>query len=184
MIVKRHEFSVDDYVEMIASGILDESDRVELIRGEIIEKMNIGIAHSSCVTRLVRMLYRCLSENEATILSQSPVRLPRSMPEPDVVLARPSADGYAKIEPTPAEILLLVEVADSSLDYDRTEKLPDYAESGIREYWIVNLPDRRLEIYAGPRPNGGYPPPRIVTAGNVSPAAFANVSLAVSEILL
>ena len=147
--------TVDEYEQMVESGILTENDRVELIRGEIVAKMPIGPRHAASVKRLIRLFPKRLGDN-AIVGSQDPVRLIDSEPEPDITLLRPRPDFYASGHPRPSDILLIIEVADSSLDDDRTIMLPLYAEAGIAEFWIVNIPEELLEVYRGPQPDGTY----------------------------
>src|SRR5205823_3647529 len=131
-------YSVGDYEEMIRVGVLTENDRVELIRGEIVPKMAIGPKHAICVKRFNRLLGQRVA-GRAIVGIQDPVRLPDSEPEPDVSLVRPPEERYLTGHPQPADVLLIIEVADSTLDDDRNVMLPLYAESGIQEFWIANL---------------------------------------------
>ena len=158
----QYRFSVNDYERMIRHGILTENSKVELIRGEIVAKMPIGDPHIACVNRLNRLLVRAVGD-DAIVSIQNPVRLPDSEPEPDVVLLVPRADDYANGKATTADVLLLIEVSDTSLAYDRGVKLPLYAEAGIAEYWIVNLSDRCLHRYRQPQLDGTYA--EVVTLG-------------------
>lgn len=178
-----HLFSVADYERMVETCILTENDRVELIRGEIIDKMTIGIEHSATTKRLNQLFSRLLADR-VTIGVQDPVELSDSMPEPDVSLLQPQADFYNKRNPEPKDILLLVEVSDASLDFDRNVKRPLYAENGIREYWIVNLIDRCLEVYRQPQPNGTYSEFQTLRdADSIEIAALPGITLAVSQLL-
>jgi Putative restriction endonuclease len=147
--------SVDEYEQMVDTGILTEYDRVELIRGEIVPKMPIGPKHAASVKRMVRLFSRRLGDT-AIVGSQDPIRLIDSEPEPDITLLRPRPDFYASGHPRPNDILLIIEVADSSLDDDRNIMRPIYAEAGIAEFWIVNIPEEVLEVYRGPQPDGTY----------------------------
>jgi Uma2 family endonuclease len=175
-------YSVDDYEEMIRLGALTENDRVELIRGEIVAKMPIGDRHLVTVNRLNRLYNRRLGD--LVIVSiQNPVRLDDSEPEPDVSLLRPREDEYASGKPRAADVLLLIEVSDSSLDYDRDVKKPLYAESGITEFWIVNLVDECLEVYRGPRPDGTYQEERVLRRGQSTDiVALPGLVVAVDEL--
>lgn len=150
-----HRFTVPEYDRMIDVGILKEDARVELIHGEIVAKMPIGDAHIATVNRLTKLLVRAAGD-AATVSIQNPVRLADSEPEPDAALLRPRDDDYASGKPGASDILLLIEVAESSLEDDRELKGPLYAENGIAEYWIVNLVDRCLEVHRKPQPNGTY----------------------------
>jgi Uma2 family endonuclease len=176
-------YSVDDYEEMIRLGALTENDRVQLIRGEIVPKMPIGPRHSSCVTGLLESLGG-RTAGRAILRVQDAIRLPDSEPEPDISLVRRRADRYASGHPQPVDVFLIVEVADSSLDDDRNIMLPLYAESGIQEYWIVNIPDECLEVYRGPRPDGTYQETRVLKRGESTDiAALPGVVVAVDEVL-
>ncbi|MFO0881688.1 MAG: Uma2 family endonuclease [Gemmataceae bacterium] len=151
-LVRTRRFSVAEYEQLGKLGILGEHERVELIRGEIVQKMTIGELHAATVKRINRLFHRLLGE-QVLVSVQDPVRLADSEPEPDVALLKPREDFYATGLPTGADVLLVVEVADSSLEYDRQEKGPLYAEAGIPEFWLVNLVEARLEVHR--RPQGG-----------------------------
>src|SRR5262249_49655775 len=142
----RYRFKVNEYEQMVEFGILNENHPVELIRGEIVDKMHIGSRHAACVARANKLL-GCSVRDQAIVWVQRPVRLADSEPEPDISLLRPRADFYAAPNPKPADVLLLIEVSDATLDFDRDVKGPLYAENGILEYWIVNLTDERLEVH-------------------------------------
>jgi Uma2 family endonuclease len=147
---QRHRLTVAEYYRMAEAGILGEDDRVELIEGEIIDMPPIGTDHTSVVKRLNSIFARNVGVR-AIVSVQDPIRLnPRSEPQPDIALLRYRADFYRHAHPGPEDVLLLVEVADSSLRYDREVKLPLYARHGIPEVWIVDLEHRRLEIYRRP----------------------------------
>jgi Uma2 family endonuclease len=179
----RHRFSVDDYEQMIDFGILSENDRVELIRGEILEKMSIGERHGASVNRLNRLFNRRAGDR-AIVSVQNPVRFPDSEPEPDVSLLEPRDDFYESAKPLPADVLLLVEVSDTTIDYDRDVKRPLYAEARIREYWIVNLNDDTLEVHRDSQPDGTYRDVQIVRRGQqIEVAALPGVILMLDEIL-
>jgi Uma2 family endonuclease len=175
--------SVADYERLVGAGILVAGDKVELIRGEIRAKMAIGVPHAACVKRLNRFLGD-LARGLAVVGVQDPIRLADSEPEPDIALLAFRADYYASGTPGPADVLLLIEVADSSLAIDRMEKGPLYAENGITEYWIANLNDRCLEVHRQPRPDGTYGDVRTLRPGDTTDvAALPGVSVAVADIL-
>ncbi|HEX3149204.1 MAG TPA: Uma2 family endonuclease [Gemmataceae bacterium] len=179
----RHCFTVPQYEKMIDNGILNENDRVELIRGEIVAKMAIGDAHLGCVNRMNRLLVRSVWDR-GVISVQNPVVLADSEPEPDIAVLVPRADDYASAKPRAADVLLLIEVADSSLDYDRQVKAPLYAENSITEYWIVNLEHKCLEVHRQPRPDGTYADVRTLRVGDTADiAALPGLSIGVAEIL-
>ncbi len=137
MAVTRHRFTVEQYHEMIEHGIFKEDEPIELIRGEVVRKLPIGNPHAAVVNRLNRLLSK-LIQDEAMISIQNPIWLADSEPEPDVAILIYREDLYASRRPGAADVLLLIEVADSSLAYDRDIKGSVYAEAGIGEYWIVN----------------------------------------------
>jgi len=146
----RHRLTVEAYYRMAEAGIFGEDDRVELIEGEIIDRPPLGTDHASVVKRLNAIFTRGAG-GRAIVSVQNPVRLsPRNEPQPDLALLRHRADYYRDAHPGPTDVLMLVEVADSSLRYDVDVKLPLYARHGIPELWIVDLEHRRLEIYRRP----------------------------------
>ena len=168
---------------MVQAGILGEDDRVELLEGEIVEMAPIGSGHAACVDRLTHLLVRQFAE-KAIIRVQNPVHLgERSEPQPDLALLRSRPDFYAKAHPGPEDILLLVEVAETSVELDRDVKLPLYARAGVPEVWLVDLPGERIEVYRKPTPQG-YQEVRQVRRGDrVAPQAFPDIGLVGEEIL-
>jgi len=178
----RRRFDVDEYHAMVRAGILMEGDRVELIDGEIVEMHSIGSRHLSCVMRLTRLLVTALVD-QADVSIQSSLRLDRySEPEPDVVVLRRRHDDYAQALPGPPDALLVIEVADSSLAYDRTVKLPLYARTGVPEVWIVDLDARAVEVHTRPSADG-YGQCQRVTSGKQSPSSFPHLPIEVGDIL-
>ncbi|MEG3905518.1 Uma2 family endonuclease [Microcoleus sp. B4-C5] len=154
--VKR--FSIAEYHRLGELGFFAPDDRVELIRGEIIIMAAKGTFHSVCNSLLLKKLYPLLEER-AIVRGQEPIILSAdSEPEPDVVIARNRSDNYLSSHPEPADILLVIEVSDSTLKYDRRTKLSLYAESGISDYWIFNLVDIQLEMHSEPyqKQRGGF----------------------------
>src|SRR5205085_8261041 len=148
-IVRRH-FNIDEYYRMAAAGVLSEDDRVELIEGEIVEMNPIGSRHAACVGRLTKFLGRLAGDN-AIVWVQNPVQISDySEPLPDVALLKRRDDFYAQANPQPTDVLLIIAVADSSVEYDRDIKIPLYAEAAIAEVWLVNLPQETIEIYVQP----------------------------------
>jgi Uma2 family endonuclease len=181
--IVRRRFTVDEYYRMADVGILHEDDRVELIDGEIVEITPVGPGHVGCVIRLTHHFGQRVGD--AGLLSvHNPVRLDEhNEPEPDVALLRPRADFYADAHPGPGDVLLLVEVADSSAAYDRRVKLPLYARFGIREVWQVDLNRGVVRVHRDPGPSG-YRTARTVRRGErLAPLAFPDCELAVADIL-
>lgn len=150
--ITRVRFTADQYQRMGEVGILHEDDRVELIRGEIVEMAAIGLRHVYCVSDLDRLIQVAVGE-EALVLVQSPFRLANdSEPQPDITVVRRSVDRSAL--PTPRDVLIVMEVSDSSLAYDRRVKLPLYGAAGIPEAWIFDLTGNRIERHTEPYENG------------------------------
>jgi len=143
-------FTVQEYHRLVELGFLSEDDHIELIRGKLIQRAAKGTAHETCIRRLLRQL-PLLLQNRATLQCQAPISLSfDGEPEPDFAIVHNRPNDYATEHPTPEDTLLVIEVADSSLNYDREVKLPLYAEAKIRDYWLFNLPDRYLEAYSEP----------------------------------
>lgn len=144
--------SLDHYERLVEAGFFEGEfrRRVELIRGEILDMSPIGSSHSEIVDRLAAWSFKAVADRPIRIRVQNPIRIPAndSEPEPDIAWV---ADGnYARRHPQPEDVLLLVEVAENSLPFDRRTKLAVYAEAGIAEYWIVNLVDEQIETYREP----------------------------------
>jgi Uma2 family endonuclease len=179
-ILRRH-FNVAEYYRMMEAGILSESDHVELIDGEVIEMSPIGSRHAACVDRLNKFLNKL---NDVIVRVQNPIRLDDfSEPQPDITLLRMRADYYAKGHPTPTDVLLVIEVADSSTEFDRVVKLPLYAEALIPEFWLVNLPDEKIEVFSPPL-NGTFQKSQEFKRGEtLASQAIPELSLAVGTIL-
>ncbi len=150
-------FTLNEYHHLAELGFLGEDDRIELIEGEIIQMAAKGRAHETCMRRLLRELSRLLPV-DATVQCQSPIILPDSSePEPDFTIVRDRADDYLDAHPSPSDVLLVIEIADSSLIYDQTTKLVLYAQAGISDYWIFNLRENYLEFYHEPYQNKNLP---------------------------
>jgi Uma2 family endonuclease len=147
------KFTTETYHKMSELGLFPEGDRLELIKGEIIEMSPVGLKHASCVKRLNHLFMKKLGD-QVIVGVQDPIQLEdNSEPQPDLVLLKPRSDFYGNEHPQPKDILLLIEVSDSSLEYDRTVKIPLYAENQISEVWLVDLNESCLEIYRKPYQN-------------------------------
>ncbi|MDZ8241964.1 MAG: Uma2 family endonuclease [Nostoc sp. ChiQUE01a] len=152
-VVTPKRFTIAEYHQLIELGFLKESDPIELIRGELIQMTAKGTPHTVCSSILCRQLDRLLGD-QVVIRGQDPITLPnQSEPEPDIVIARGKDEDYLPHHPYPEDILLVIEISDTTLDYDQTTKLLLYAEAGIYHYWIMNLPARQLECYSEPYQN-------------------------------
>lgn len=177
------KFNILQYHQMNQSSILTEDDRVELINGEIIEMSPIGTKHTSCVRRLISLLSKLLAEL-AIIDVQNPITLNNlSEPQPDITLLKPRADFYENSHPQPQDIFLLIEVADSSIEYDREVKIPLYANSGISEVWLVDINEQIIIVYRYPNENNYNQITTFRRGEKISIQAFPEVALVVDEIL-
>jgi Uma2 family endonuclease len=180
-------FTVEDYHRLIKLGFLTENDQVELIRGELMQMVAKGTPHTVCNTSLVYEV-TILLQRRAIVRGQEPITLPpNSEPEPDLVIVRNRSDRYLSGHPSSADILLVAEVADSTLKYDQEVKLPLYAESGISDYWIFNLVASCLEVYTQPyqdlQGNFGYASKQILLPNaSVTLPGFPDLSLDLSSV--
>ncbi len=146
----RHRLSIDDFERLVTAGILAEDSRVELIEGDLIDMPPIGPGHASVSVRLNRLLVRRAGD-DAIVSVTNPMRLPPwSMPQPDFLLLKPRADDYASGHPGAGDVLLAVEVSDTSLRYDRVTKARVYASHGVQEYWVVEVDAKRLHVFREP----------------------------------
>jgi Uma2 family endonuclease len=182
--LRHHRFSVGAYDEMVARGILTSGDRVELLAGEIVEMAPIGSRHAACVRRLSELFTLALA-GQATVSAQSPIALPPdSEPEPDIAILRRRSDSYAQAHPRAGDVLLLIEVSDSTISVDRAVKVPLYARAGIAEVWIVDLTSNVIEVYVNPH-RGTYIENRIVQSDAIlMPLALPDLKLRVHDVLL
>ena len=176
-------FTVAEYYAMAEAGILTEDDRVELIDGVIVEMSPVGSRHVGVVNGFNRALTEAVGRR-AVVQVQSPIRLDDGTePQPDLVLLRERADLYASGHAGPQDVLLLIEVADSSVGYDRNEKLPRYARAGIPEVWLTLLPEDVVEAHTEPTENG-YRVTRRLRAGDIlRPGCFEDIEIPVEAII-
>jgi Uma2 family endonuclease len=179
----RHRLDVGAYYKMAEAGILTQNDRVELIGGEIFDMVPIGSAHAGTTNRFNRLFARAAADGLALVSVQSPLRLDAyNEPEPDVMLLKPREDDYQGRHPGAADVLLLVEVAESSLSHDRGTKLALYAKFGVPEVWIVDLRGAAIEVYRGPA-GDAYALNERLTSGSLTPALVPSVSIDVGALL-
>jgi Uma2 family endonuclease len=180
--VVRRLFTADEYFQMIEAGILAADDRVELIEGEILEMPPRAPNHNASTAILNRLLVLGI-RLRGFILPGGTIRLStKSAPAPDIVVLRPHPRKYRDRYAEPEDVLLLVEVSDSSLRRDRELKLPIYARAGINEYWIVNIRDEILEVYKKPTGSAYATAEQFPRPESVTPSAFPDLHLAVDEI--
>ena len=179
----RRRFTVAEYYAMADAGILTPDERVELLDGEIVVMPPIGDWRAARVNRFTNTFPPQL-QGRAIVSVQNPTRLDdASEPQPDVMLLQWRDDFYEGGHPGPADVLLLIEVSDTTVDYDRSAKLAAYAAAGIPEVWIVSRPDRRVESYSDPH-GGEYSTVRYYGAGeSIAPRAFPDVVLHVDQII-
>ena len=179
----RRRFTVAEYDRMIEAGILGKYDRVELLEGDILEMAPIGSPHAGHVKRLNR-LFSMQAADRFIVAVQDPVRIGEySEPQPDVSILRARADFYTESHPGPGDVLLLVEVADTSLEYDRGVKVPAYANGSIPEVWLVDMAAGVVEVYRDPV-SGSYTSVEVLSAGSqVSPQALPDIAIRVSDIV-
>jgi Uma2 family endonuclease len=178
----RTRISNDSYQKMVATGVLTKYDRVELIEGDMIDMAPIGIRHSAITTRLNELLVLALSRS-ATVVVGGPVDLGEfSEPQPDLMLLKRRADFYGGRIAEAADVLLLIEVSDSSLSFDQSVKLGLYARYGIAEYWVVDVEGKRVVIYREPTEKGYDRKLEFVAADIVIPQAFPDLKIVVQEI--
>lgn len=151
-----YRFSVEQYRRMGETGVLTPEDRVELLEGVIVKKMNLNPPHAGCLQVASALILKTLS-SEWSLRSQSPVTTTDSEPEPDLAIVRSDDRGYFTRHPSPTDVGLLIEIADSSLARDRGPKAQLYARAEIPTYWVVNLIDRQVEVYTDPTGPGDEP---------------------------
>jgi Uma2 family endonuclease len=180
--IRPHRFTVADYHRMAEVGILGEDSRVELIRGQIVDMAPIGAPHLGMVNRLTRLLITTLA-GRAVVSVQNPVRFDDgSEPEPDLAVLKFRADDYGTAIPGPEEVLLLIEVSDSTLRDERDIKVPLYAESGICECWLVDITGCAVEVYRQPQGGRYGEMHRVGAGGTLDIAAVPGVTLAASDL--
>lgn len=180
--VVRKKFRSEEIYKMIKIGILPEESGWELIRGEIVRRMSIGSRHVGTVIKLSKIFERMVGD-EVFVSAQNPVHLDEyNEPEPDIALLKPREDFYTERLPTPADVLLLVEVSDSTVEYDRETKKILYAEAEIEEFWLINLRNNTVEFYTSPR-NGNYRLAKVLEKNEIiSSLTIKKLSLRVEEI--
>lgn len=155
MLVARHQFTIEAYHRMHAAGIFTEDDRLELLEGEVLRMSPVGPRHAAIVKRLNTLLNQQVAQH-SIVSVQDPIQLSAfSEPQPDIALLVYRDDYYATSHPQAHDVLLLIEVSDTSLEYDRMQKLPHYADAQIAEVWIIDLEQQQVEQYYDPA-NGLY----------------------------
>jgi len=181
--ILRKKFTVGQYHQMIESGILTDRDRVELLQGEIIEMSPIGMQHAACVDRMNELLVRELV-GRAIVRVQNPIQLStRSEPQPDFAILQRRSDFYANGHPQPSDVFALIEVSDTTIEFDRTVKVPIYAKDNIAEVWIVDLNAEAVQIYREPS-EAGYQQLQTFRRGQaIAFQAFTDIQFTVDQLL-
>jgi Uma2 family endonuclease len=178
----RHVFTVDEYYRLAETGVLPAGSRTELIHGDIIDMSPIGSRHAACVTRLQRTLMAQLRER-ADVRVQMPIALAvASEPQPDLALVSRRADDYESGHPTPADVLLVIEVSDTTPAFDRNVKASLYAGAGIAEYWLVDVAARVVDVHRAPEAGRYTDVSRGTVADTVVPAVLPDVRVDVSAL--
>ncbi len=179
----RRLFTVPEFHQMLQDGILREDDPVELIKGEILTMAPINARHARCVRQLIQV-FNTRFGDLAVLDVQNPIWLDeQSEPQPDVVLLKPRDDLYVQ-HPTADDVLLLVEVCDTSLTYDREVKVPLDARAGVPELWLVNLVEARLDVYRDPTPQGYRERLSLWSGDTIAPLAFPECVCQINEIIV
>ncbi|QLE58822.1 Uma2 family endonuclease [Nostoc sp. TCL26-01] len=180
-------FSLEEYRKLTDLGFFHEDDHIELINGELIQMASKGTAHATCLRKLLKELPGIIRDR-ATLQSQAPITIPpNSEPEPDFAIIKNRSDDYLSAHPSPADVLLVMEIADSSLTYDQDIKIPLYAQAGISDYWIFNLFDNYLECYGEPYQDSqgkyGYANKRIVLPNQlIALPCFPHLSVDLNQV--
>ncbi len=177
IVAERKRFTVDEYHKLAQAGVLGEDDRIELIQGELIQMPPIGSVHAGLVGRLDRAFQVHVPQG-LVVWAQNPLSFPpASEPQPGRALLRPRGDDYLNSLPTASDVLLVIEVSDTTLAYDRDVKVPLYAGQGISECWLVDVNARRLEMYRDPGADGYRTLLRPDRDATVSPLAVPDAAI-------
>lgn len=181
--LEKRLFTVEEYHRMAETGILKEDDRLELLKGELVKMSPIGTRHAACVNRLLKLFSQRVGDM-AIVAVQNPIRLnDNSEPQPDLTILQPRADFYATAHPQPGEILLLIEVADTTADFDRAVKIPLYAQNQITEVWLVDITAQTLELFREPTPTGYKYQQQLTLGDKVAMGVFPDVEIGVAEVI-
>ena len=179
----KRQFNVKEYNEMPRAGIFKENERLELIRGEIFKMSPVGHHYSACVNRLTQLFSQRLGDR-VLVSVQNLVELDDYLePQPDIALLAPKADFYESGHPKPADIFLIVEVADTTIKLDREVKIPLYGEDNIIEVWLVDINEQCVEVYRQPIASGYEQVQKLQRGQNLSIQRFPSINIQVDEIL-
>lgn len=177
-----YEFTVEGFQRLLEVGFFGEDDRIELLNGNLIVMSPIGIRHATAVRRTLNLFVRRYGHG-SEVDAQNPAIIDRkSEPQPDILLLRPGISDEL-VKPHPKDILLLLEVADSSFFFDRSDKLDAYARNGICEYWLLDLNENRLHVFRQPA-GGKYEVEMVLErSGSIAPLAFPDLPVKISQML-
>jgi Uma2 family endonuclease len=179
----KHLTNLDEWRRLGEANIFPPGSRVELINGEIIDMAPIGFNHAGHINRLVKLLTKLIPDEVITSV-QNPLQLgDLSEPEPDFMLLKPNADYYSSRHPVANDVLLLIEVSDSSLKFDQTHKLRLYALHNIPEYWLINLNDTCLEVYCKPHGEVYAEKTTLYSGDSITLSQLPDISIQVTDIL-
>jgi len=178
----RHKLTVDDYHKLGDAGVLNEDSRVELIEGELIEMAPIGGPHMGLINRLNKLLVFAVGDAGVVSMQNAVTLPPWSEPQPDFAILRPGADTRHAPVPNPPDVLWLIEVADTTLAYDRRTKVPIYARAGILEVWVVDANACAIEVFHSPRSNGYSHASIHAAPARISPTALPGVVIDVADV--
>jgi len=176
-------FTLESYHRLAELGVLDEDDRVELLDGQIVAMTPIGGAHAACVIRLTALLSRRAGDDTGISVQNPVVLAERWEPQPDLAVLRRDGGLSGAWLPGPQDVLLIIEVADTSLESDRDVKIPRYAAAGIPEAWLVDLGADAITVYRGPSPDGYRDVITVTGGGTLRPFLLPDITIAVDDIL-
>jgi Uma2 family endonuclease len=181
--VIKKRFTVDEYHRMVEAEVIGPKDRVELVDGEVIEMSPIGHRHRVRVIRTTTLFFRAFGD-QAIVSSQNSLQLNDwTEPQPDLVVLKPRPDFYARKKFTPEDVLLVMEISDTSLRYDRNVKVPLFAAAGIPEVWIEDAKKDVLYVYRDPRADGYAVSSELQRRDSVSPIAFPSIRFSIDNLV-
>jgi Uma2 family endonuclease len=180
---RRHLITVEEYHRMAEAGVLAPDARVELIEGEIFDMPPIGTDHAYVVNELLRLLAEAVRGKAMLAVQQAVLLWPRSQPQPDVSLAKLPAIKYRRSHPQPGDLLLVIEVSDSTLAYDRNVKVPLYVRYGIPEMWLIDLNSRQLQCMREPQ-GDRYAANTVHTGGMIEVEGLPGTAIDLSSVLV
>jgi Uma2 family endonuclease len=183
--VQKHIITLDEYERMCEAGVFDEDVWIELIRGEIVDMPPPGPNHEAAVTELIYQLVQGVGRRAIVWPQGNAISLPNSesRPQPDITVLKRREDLYRGKRPTPEDVLILIEVSDTSLKYDKSIKLHLYAEAAIPEYWLVNLVDKAIEVHKDPREGTYQSVARVQSGETIQLPGELDGAISVAEII-